>query len=120
MNRKLYFLIAAIAIVILSSILVVTNGDKCNTSLACSRLTKFKGEEYHRVVSKKYLDQKNHRFKTIEFREGDPIVLARDTSSFFDFIQPEDSLVKIQGSDTLSVYRRNSIYKFEIYFGCPD
>lgn len=120
MNRKLFFLIAAIFIVILSSILIVTNGEKFNTSIACSRLTKFKGEEYHKVVSKKYLDQKNHRFKTIEFHEGDPIVLARDTSGFFNFIQPNDSLVKTRGSRTLSVYRGDSIHRFNIFFGCSD
>lgn len=50
---------------------------------------------------------------TIELSKSKTIVLARDTSNLYNFIQKNDSIVKGDGTDILMVYRLNIIHRFK-------
>ncbi|WP_042479537.1 hypothetical protein [Solitalea canadensis] len=100
---------------------LILNTDSFNTSLACRKLEYFKKEEYQGIVMSKYLDQKNHSAQTIKMQGKNDygIILARDTSGFYDYVKAGDSLIKIKGQEYIKVYRQDSILRqFKIYFGC--
>lgn len=93
------------------------------SSHLCELSSKFKKSEYNGVVIDKYLDQKNHRTKTITIKVNESnidLILPRDTSSFFDFIVLGDSLFKEEQQNFIGVYRKDSLKTFKIYFGCDE
>ena len=95
--------------------------DSFGASLACSKADEFKKMEYSGIVSKKFMDQENHRVRTISLGENDSdIILARDTSKFYAFVTSGDSIVKHKNNDYLSLIRASKVYTFRIYFGCPN
>lgn len=97
------------------------NRDSFGESLACSKANEFKKLEYSGVVSRKFIDQKNHRVRTISLRvNGNDIILARDTSQLYVFVNVGDSIVKKRNDDYLSLFRASKVYTFKIYFGCPN
>lgn len=117
---KLKIFVAVVSIIIIISLLIIVNNDKLNTSLACAKLEEFKNEEYDELVLRKYIDEENHQFRTIELNNKKTLVLARDTSGFYNFIQQNDSIVKRKGTDILMVYRLNTVHRFKIYYGCSN
>lgn len=113
-------LFLALISIVLISLLIIVNNDKFNTSLACAKSEEFKNQEYGGIMQKKYLDKDNHQVRTIKLKNEETIILARDTSIFYSFVQQNDSIVKERGMDFLNVYRMGKIYKFKIYFGCSE
>jgi hypothetical protein len=119
MKKELFMLVGLLFMIILFY-LIVKYGSQLDNIHACENLRDFKKEEYFDVVSKKIIDEKNHCVRTINFRNREPWVLVRDTTSFFDIIERNDSLVKKAGSDTIAIFRDRSVFKFKIYFGCIE
>jgi len=115
-----YLRIIGILFMLLLSI-AYYNRDALNDSYACSKSDEFRKMEYSGIVSKKFIDQENHRFRTILFKEDvSDMVLADDTSSFYVFVNPGDSIVKKKNDDYVSLFRASKIYTFKIYFGCQN
>jgi len=97
------------------------NRDALNDSYSCTIAKDFKRMEYSGIVLKKYIDQKNHRFRTITFKQGaSDIVLSKDTSQLYVFVNVGDSIVKKRNDDYLTLFRASKVYTFKIYFGCPN
>jgi len=115
-----YLRIIGILFMLLLSI-AYYNRDALGESLACSKSDEFRKMEYSGIVSKKIIDQENHRVRTITFKQdvGD-VVLSRDTSQLYTFVNPGDSIVKKKNDDYVSLFRASKIYTFKIYFGCPN
>jgi hypothetical protein len=118
--KKEFFMLGSLLFVIIYSCIIVKYGRQIHKTQTCENLKDFKKEEYFSVVSKKFIDEKNHCFRTINFRNREPWVLVDDTTSFFDIIERNDSLVKKAGSDTIAIFRDRSVFKFKIYFGCIE
>lgn len=92
-------------------------------SHVCQLSDDFKKSEYKAVLVDKYIDAKNHQTKTILFEVNNKevsLILPRDTSSFFEYIQIGDTLLKMESDNFVEVCRGNSKKKFKIYFGCDD
>lgn len=111
-------MLAAFFAIVLISIFVVTNSDNFSNSLACAKDEEFRNEEYKGRLMKKYIDPSNHGLKTLIIDGNRTLVLARDTSDFYDFVQKNDSIVKEKSSNSIVLYRTNKMQKFRIYFGC--
>lgn len=72
------------------------------------------------LVKRKYED-KNHGLK--EKVQIDDLVISvfLDSSGFYDFVQPGDSVVKEAGIGLIEVYRNDSCVKqFTLDFGCEE
>lgn len=118
MDKKLlipfgYLLLMAVTIVI------VLTEDKCTHNYYCSDLETFKKKELIGDFEYKFYDSLNHNVRTIIFKGGKDLFLSRDTTSFFDYLEPGDFIEKKKGTDTVFVYRKGEITNFKIYFGCP-
>ena len=78
----------------------------------------FKGQvekEYIGIVSKKYIDQKNHNNKTLILDRSGVIMKTfwnADKSGFFEYVNESDSIVKNSGSEIINVYREGLHLKF--------
>ena len=114
-----YFQILA-AIGMIALLIGHLNRDKVNNSLACVKGQEFNREEYSGKVISKFIDQDNHRCRTILLSTKKKIVLARDTSQFYSFLLNGDSIIKIKNKDYLTLIREGKIYKYKIYFGCDE
>lgn len=73
----------------------------------------FKNEDWNGVVLKKYTDSLNHSAETFEIQGNIKIVMGRDGTDFFEFIQKGDSIVKKKNSDTVHVHRQAEVYYFK-------
>lgn len=111
-------MLIGLLVISMVSIFIFTNDDKFSNSLACTKKEEFKNEIYQGILIRKYIDQSNHGSQTLIFNRNLVLVLARDTSGFYNFIQKNDSIVKEKNSDFITVHRNNKVEKFEIYFGC--
>ncbi len=72
-------------------------------------------------VEKKYLDKNNHMFETLKLMNNNKcsyIVLLDDESGLYNFIEPEDSLLKDSGILKCRVKRKGEDYYFTIDLGC--
>ncbi|MPQ47689.1 hypothetical protein GCQ56_11810 [Marinifilum sp. N1E240] len=83
----------------------------------------FKGQvekEYIGIVSKKYIDQKNHNNKTLILDRSGVIMKTfwnADKSGFFEYVNESDSIVKNSGSEIINVYREGLHLKsFRMYW----
>lgn len=89
----------------------------------CQLSYDFKKSNYKAVLVDKYIDQKNHRTKTIVFKidsEEGRLILPRDTSSFFEYIRIGDTLLKKESHSFIEVCRGGLMKKFNIYFDCDE
>lgn len=94
--------------------------DPLGRHYECSDLKVFENTTIDCMVKEKYIDRKNHSFRTIDFVNCENMVIVKDTSSFFGFIAEGDSITKPLNTDTIYVYRADEIHRFKIYFGCDD
>jgi hypothetical protein len=99
-------------------VIAYLNGSKFNNSLGCSMADDFKKESYSGIIIRKFIDQKNHRARTVLLDNGTNICLARDTSQFYEKVNVGDMLKKIKNDSSLIVNRHDKTSAFNIYFGC--
>jgi hypothetical protein len=62
------------------------------------------------IVSKKYVDKKQHNYPILEIQSNEGIQevnLCNDNSGLFDYVQESDSVVKIEGTLNVIVFRNN-------------
>lgn len=74
-------------LVIVVIVVAYLNRDSFGESLACSKADELKKMEYSGIVSGKFIDQKNHRVRTVSLRGNvRDVILAGDTTKFYDFV----------------------------------
>ena len=101
-------------------IVAYLNGDKFDNSLGCAMADDFRNESYYGTVIKKFIDQKNHRTRTVILDNGTNILLARDTSRFYEEVSVGNSIRKIKNNNSLIVGNNGNTSSFIIYFGCVN
>lgn len=70
------------------------------------------------IVKEKFIDKKNHSFCILVLKSKKIFNLAiSDTFDFYNYILPNDSIVKEKGSDTITVFRGTNIAKFRLERG---
>ncbi|WP_316839812.1 hypothetical protein [Pedobacter gandavensis] len=117
MDVKIKILLGFVVLVLVPVVFII-NDDNLNNYYTCNRLGNFKKEDYNGVVVKKFINEANHSMRTVKLTNNLDIVLNEDTSSFYQFIEKNDSIVKVKGSDELKVFRSGQMFKFKIYFPC--
>lgn len=75
---------------------------------------------YSGIVVDKYRDSTDHFDRKIELYKSTKILMEWDESGLYEFIQPNDSIVKDTGSYEVRVYRDSVEYKFVIDYGCDN
>lgn len=76
------------------------------------KLTKFEG-----LVIDKFMDKKNHNHATLKLRNSfgeQNIILTRDKSEIFDFVQLGDSVSKEYGDLNVLIKRRCELYVIKL------
>jgi hypothetical protein len=76
------------------------------------KLTKFEG-----LVIDKFMDKKNHNHATIKLKNSfgeQNIILTRDKSEIFDFIQVGDSISKEYGDLNVYIERGSELYEIKL------
>ena len=75
--------------------------------------------ELRGFVVDKYIDQKNHRTRTVRIKENQKDIInefiAADDTLFYNYVNSGDSIIKIANLDFLVVQRQDSLRKFKIY-----
>lgn len=100
-------------------VVVMEFEDELYSNYACIKLKEFKDEEWHGTVTSLFIDSLNHNAETFEI-SNDPIKhpMFLDGTKFYKFLQVGDSLAKTSNSDTVFVYREDTIRAFRIDFDC--
>lgn len=108
------------AIFMITLVIAYLNHDKFDKSFACAMDDEFKNESYYGTVIKKFIDQKNHRTRTVILDNGTNILLGRDTSRFYAEVSVGNSVRKIKNNNKLIVGNNGNTSSFIIYFGCVN
>jgi hypothetical protein len=70
------------------------------------------------IVESKFIDSNNHSFRIIIFQNKKKFNLINsDTAGFFNYLLPNDSIVKDKGSDLVKVFRGETIKEFKLERG---
>ena len=89
--------------------------------IAPTKKEEFIKSELRGFVVDKYIDQKNHRTRTVRIKENQKHTInefiAADDTLFYNYVNPGDSIIKLANLDFLVVQRQDSIRKFKI---CRD
>ncbi len=74
------------------------------------------------IVKNKFVNKANHSSKTIQFNNCRDLIIIKelDTLSFFDFVEPGDSIVKFIDTDSVKVYRQMDVNSFKVYTAIID
>lgn len=88
----------------------------------CDLSEKYRIDNLHGIVIRKYRDSENHNYKTIEIKEESHKILKRnltgDLSGLYEYISAGDSVYKPAGTLKTLVIRVNEKKYFTIDFGC--
>jgi hypothetical protein len=80
------------------------------------------GDKIIGILSKKYRDEENHMWKTIEYSNQSEsfksIIFLNETSGAFDFILPGDSIFKDLNSLEFKVIREGVVKVYKLNYGC--
>ncbi|WP_428329642.1 hypothetical protein [Mucilaginibacter sp.] len=117
MNNKLTYIFPALFIVAFIALVLIGN---LGPSKPCSDKSEFINSTYNAIVINKYLDEKNHNFKTVLYSTNNKLIEIRfidDTSGYYEFVKPGDSILKSKNTDLLTV---NHIKRFRINFDCKQ
>lgn len=96
----------------------IVSFSKCANIATCAEEDHFKENGYSGIVIRKFLNGKNHRFRTLSLTGGDEMILVLDTTKLYDFVQPGDSLIKKRGSKEVFVKRNGKVVSYVVYFDC--
>ena len=120
MRKKEILMTLALLILITFSIYLIFYEQKVNHYFINKDLESFKKLTIDCVVKYKYVNEKNHLAKTVIFNNCENLIVIKDSSRFFDFIEPKDSVVKALNTDTLRVYREGRRYNFRVSIAIKD
>lgn len=118
-NPKFAYIFLLIFFVIM--IIFIMYENFFQPSYWCKLSKEFKESSYRGVVVKKFIDKENHSAKMILIKHNDKIIdmnLDSDTTSYFEYVNVGDSIIKAKESVNLEVIKRNQIKDFSLYFGC--
>jgi hypothetical protein len=96
----------------------IVSFSKCANMAMCAEEDHFKENGYSGIVIRKFLNDKNHRFRTLSLTGGDEMILVLDTTKLYDFVQPGDSIIKKRGSKEVFVKRNGKVVSYVVYFDC--
>lgn len=117
-NLKYIILVFLANIVLLAFIIFMVNRnlptpDEINKMAFDSiKLTKFEG-----LVVDKFMDKKNHNHATLKLRNSlgeQNIILTRDKSKIFNFVQVGDSISKEYGDINVFIRRDGKLYEIKL------
>lgn len=112
--KIVYVLPGIFALTFIALILVGNLGP----SASCRDQRAFNDEEYTCIVKQKYVDKGNHDFRTLLLSDRNKLfktIIVDDTSGYFEYVKPGDSIFKSKNSGYIWVNRAK---KFKIYFIC--
>lgn len=117
-NRTLYLICFASFFSLLIMVYIVCNVEEMNKSAQKSALEVFKTLSIHDVVEDKYVDSTNHSSYTIKFKSNKKIYLGNiDSLPFYIFTQKNDSIVKELNTDSIMVYKKDTVVTFRLNSG---
>lgn len=116
-KRNLKYILLANIVLLVVIIFVVnrnlpTPNEINKTAFESIKLTKFEG-----LVIDKFMDKKNHNHATLKLRNSfgeQNIILTRDKSKIFDFIQVGDSVSKEYGDLNVYIERGGELYEIKL------
>ena len=88
--------------------------------LCYQQYEKEKSISYSGIIVSKFRDSTDHFDRKIKLFESEKILMEWDESGLYEFLQPNDSIVKDTGSFEVRIYRDSIEYKFIIDYGCDD
>lgn len=115
---KQYILLAGFLLIVIVTVVVVFFEDRIGGDYACARHEEFREERWHGTITRKYIDDSNHRSETFDISGGKSHVMFLRDSEFYQFIEVGDSLIKDFDTDTIQVFREDQLHRFKIEFGC--
>lgn len=119
-KHNLFVLLIGGIILIVFSIYLFLFEERVFNFYSCKELNAFQRIELNCIVENKYIDFKNHSFRTINFENCENFILTNDTSGFYEFIIAGDSVFKKLDSDIINIIREGDTVSFRIYFGCEN
>ena len=116
-KRYLKYILLAYIILLAAVIYMInrnlpTSMEINQTAFESIKLTKFEG-----MVIDKFTDKRNHNHATLRLKNSfgeQNIILTRDKSELYDFIQVGDTVSKEYGDLIVCIKRRNELYKIEL------
>jgi len=92
---------------------------------ACNAYTEFKSQEYKVVIVDKYIDNEDHSYPTLIFRDSkdNRIVnqnLVHDVSGFFDFVSIGDTLIKQKDEKGINIKNTKTDTIYVLDYGCNE
>lgn len=114
-KKKIFYLLLANIILLTIIILVVNINLPSSKEINQKAFDSIKLSKFHGVVVDKIMDKKNHNHATmrLENKYGEQnIILTRDKSELFNFVQVGDSISKEFGDLNVLVFRAGDLYKF--------
>ena len=114
MKKAIYIFPGLFALVPIVLLLIGNLGP----SQPCKNKKEFILSAYKAVITDKYLDKKNHNYKTLLYSSNKKSFIMQffdDTSGYYDYVKIGDTIYKTQNSDWIEV---NGLKKFKIYFDC--
>ena len=89
-----------------------------NNEICLQQYEKEKYNFFNGIVTNKFINKKEHNYKTLILDGKRTIWMNWDLSGLYEFIQTNDSIIKNKGSYEVKLYRNSIEYKFSIDFGC--
>jgi hypothetical protein len=112
------FIYGMIFILLISFIYRSCNSEGFLKERYNEQLEELKSLVINSVVKNKYVDEKNHNFPIIVFINDKKFNLIHtDTIGLYNYIIPNDSIVKEKNSDTVCVFRGLVVKKFKLECG---
>lgn len=76
-------------------------------------LEQFKREKFSGKILKKYIDKKQHNYEmlVIKTKNGrDSTSFSTDASGFYDFVEVNDSIIKIENSNEIKIVNKDTSF----------
>lgn len=89
-----------------------------NNEICIQQYEKERKRTYAGFVTDKFIDDKEHNYKTLILNKQQTIWMNWDVSGLFEFLEVNDNVVKDSGSYEVIVYRDSLEYSFIINYGC--
>ena len=116
-KRYLRYILLANVVLLAAIIFLVnrnlpTSKEINQTAFESIKLTKFEG-----LVIDKFMDKRNHNHATLRLKNSfgeQNIILTRDKSEIFEFVQVGDSVSKEYGDLNVRIKRGNELYEIKL------
>ncbi|SFG93696.1 hypothetical protein [Pontibacter chinhatensis] len=107
--------------------LIIANDERITNYSLCNDEEAVRMEYWGSVVSRKFLNSKNHNYKTLEIVDSARsrtrtyrLILSNDKSGLYHYVSEGDSIVKQNGSLAAKVIHHTMEREFIIDLGCVE